>query len=342
MGRAANKLLIALALGARCAGSSFCDDPSFTLEWGDEFDGESLDLTKWSPVCTDISEDASCLPPFPTHSSSNGAECRSASCSASHVGVAAGNLVLTSARDQDNASAWVTGAVKTATKAAWTTDDGAYRVCISAKLPGGGASAGAGQGIWPAHWMMPADDPCDPDEGEMDIFEMVDGSGAAEATYHWQSGWPNETCAYPDGHEEIWGARDLGLGWAQRFHEFAVERSAGRIVFAVNGVVVANSSAYEPPAVGGAFRRRGARGMVAPLGAQGILEDSGAGGEAVPMAAATSADPAPVDDIKLWPIPFYLILNSAVGGGWPGEPDERTLSPTFQLVDYVRLVRAKK
>jgi hypothetical protein len=37
----------------------------------------------------------------------------------------------------------------------------------------------------------------------MDIFEMVDGGGLAEATYHWQTNWPNQTCAYPDGHEEV-------------------------------------------------------------------------------------------------------------------------------------------
>jgi len=31
----------------------------------------------------------------------------------------------------------------------------------------------------------------------------VDGNGLAEATYHWQSNWPNVSCAYPDGHEEV-------------------------------------------------------------------------------------------------------------------------------------------
>ncbi len=59
------------------------------------------------------------------------------------------------------------------------------------------------QGIWPAHWMMPQDDSCDPDEGEMDIMEMVSGDGMAWSTYHWQSNWPAESCAYPDGHLEV-------------------------------------------------------------------------------------------------------------------------------------------
>ena len=50
--------------------------------------------------------------------------------------------------------------------------DPGFRLCVSAKLPGGGGS-GKGQGIWPAHWMMPDDESCDPDEGEIDILEMV-------------------------------------------------------------------------------------------------------------------------------------------------------------------------
>ncbi len=33
---------------------------------------------------------------------------------------------------------------------------------------------------------------------------------------------------------------------------------------------------------------------------------------------------------------FYLILNIAVGGGWPGYPDETTVFPQEMVVDYVR------
>ena len=33
---------------------------------------------------------------------------------------------------------------------------------------------------------------------------------------------------------------------------------------------------------------------------------------------------------------FYLILNIAVGGGWPGFPDETTVFPQEMVVDYVR------
>ena len=35
--------------------------------------------------------------------------------------------------------------------------------------------------------------------------------------------------------------------------------------------------------------------------------------------------------------PFFLILNLAVGGDWPGNPDSNTVFPQSMLVDYVRV-----
>jgi beta-glucanase (GH16 family) len=35
--------------------------------------------------------------------------------------------------------------------------------------------------------------------------------------------------------------------------------------------------------------------------------------------------------------PFFLILNLAVGGDWPGNPDSTTVFPQTMLVDYVRV-----
>lgn len=35
--------------------------------------------------------------------------------------------------------------------------------------------------------------------------------------------------------------------------------------------------------------------------------------------------------------PFFFILNVAVGGNWPGYPDETTMFPVFMAVDYVRI-----
>jgi beta-glucanase (GH16 family) len=35
--------------------------------------------------------------------------------------------------------------------------------------------------------------------------------------------------------------------------------------------------------------------------------------------------------------PFFILLNVAVGGDWPGSPDTTTIFPQQMLVDYVRV-----
>jgi beta-glucanase (GH16 family) len=37
--------------------------------------------------------------------------------------------------------------------------------------------------------------------------------------------------------------------------------------------------------------------------------------------------------------PFFIILNVAVGGDWPGPPDSTTVFPQVMLVDYVRVYK---
>ena len=37
--------------------------------------------------------------------------------------------------------------------------------------------------------------------------------------------------------------------------------------------------------------------------------------------------------------PFFLLLNVAVGGGWPGDPDATSTFPQQMIVDYVRVYR---
>jgi beta-glucanase (GH16 family) len=39
--------------------------------------------------------------------------------------------------------------------------------------------------------------------------------------------------------------------------------------------------------------------------------------------------------------PFFLLLNIAVGGDWPGNPDSTTVFPQTMLVDYVRVYSKK-
>ena len=47
--------------------------------------------------------------------------------------------------------------------------------------------------------------------------------------------------------------------------------------------------------------------------------------------------PADVPDQWIFDHPFYIIMNLAVGGRWPGYPDKTTVFPQFLYVDYVRV-----
>ena len=49
--------------------------------------------------------------------------------------------------------------------------------------------------------------------------------------------------------------------------------------------------------------------------------------------------PADLPPGKPWVFdhPFFIILNVAIGGGWPGNPDTTTVFPQKMLVDYVRV-----
>jgi hypothetical protein len=49
--------------------------------------------------------------------------------------------------------------------------------------------------------------------------------------------------------------------------------------------------------------------------------------------------PADLPAGKTWVYnhPFFIIMNVAVGGGWPGNPDATTVFPQTMLVDYVRV-----
>ena len=43
-----------------------------------------------------------------------------------------------------------------------------------------------------------------------------------------------------------------------------------------------------------------------------------------------------------WDTPYYIILNTAVGGPWPKPPTASTIFPTYHIVDSVRVVQAPK
>ena len=62
-------------------------------------------------------------------------------------------------------------------------------------------------------------------------------------------------------------------------------------------------------------------------------------GKTVLNRTSAAANAGNASDPELWPMPFFLILNSALGGPWPGEPTAATALPAYHVVDYVRVAR---
>jgi beta-glucanase (GH16 family) len=52
----------------------------------------------------------------------------------------------------------------------------------------------------------------------------------------------------------------------------------------------------------------------------------------------TPAD-VPAGSTWVYDHPFFMLLNVAVGGGWPGSPDGSTVFPQTMKVDYVRVYK---
>jgi len=147
----------------------------------------------------------------------------------------------------------------------------------------------AGQGIWPAFWMLGTDGGW-PDGGEIDIMENIGREpGIAHATVH----GPGYS-----GDRGISQSYSLPAGqrFADDFHVFAVEWAQTGIQFFVDGHL---------------YHR------VTPA--------------SIPKGAAW-----------VFSHPFFLLLNVAVGGSWPGSPDTTSSFPQKMLVDYVRVYQHRQ
>jgi beta-glucanase (GH16 family) len=138
---------------------------------------------------------------------------------------------------------------------------------IRARLP-------AGQGLWPAFWMLPSTQKSLP---EIDVMEVL---GQETDVLHFNFHYRDDTGQRRKDDSSI-STPDLSDDW----HVFAVEWSPERIVWYFDGT---EQWRYE-------------------------------------------------DVAHIPKEPMYLILNLAVGGNWPGDPDETTRFPAELAVDYVRV-----
>jgi beta-glucanase (GH16 family) len=168
---------------------------------------------------------------------------------------------------------------------------------IHAKMP-------TGKGIWPALWMLPQDEKYGgwAASGEIDILEAKGHEPTKVlGTLHFGSGWPANAEA-----SKTYMLPDKGT--IADFHVYSLEWEPSQIRWAVDGHVYATQSFWWSSS----------------------KRDAGKG-----------AKPAGEQDLNAWPAPFnqpfYLVMNVAVGGKFPGNPDKTTAFPAEMIVDYVRV-----
>ncbi|WP_160032069.1 carbohydrate binding domain-containing protein [Paenibacillus sp. An7] len=155
------------------------------------------------------------------------------------------------------------------------------------------------QGMWPAFWMMPTDEAHYggwPASGEIDIMELIGGEDSHNKIY---STLHYDSVKSDGSHGHDQGSITLpdGESFADDYHDFQVEWLPGMIRFSVDGKVHHEVTNWQTKA---------------------------------PGQPEYYTFPAPFDR------PFYLILNLAVGGDWPGSPNDDFTSEAMN-VDFVRV-----
>ena len=236
------------------------------LTWHDEFDGKagaSFDRAKWKP---DIGGDG-----FGNQERELYTEAANAALDG------AGHLVIT-ARAEQGGPCWYGTCLYTSgrlkTKELFTQAYGRFEARI--RIP-------KGQGMWPAFWLLGANDDKVgwPDCGEIDIMENI---GREPTLVHGTIHGPGYSGA--DGIGEA-----APLPSPEEFHVYAVDWQRDEIRWSVDD--------HE-------YNRLTPANL--PKGTKWVFDH-----------------------------PFFLLLNLAVGGEWPGDPDATSTFPQQLVVDYVRV-----
>ena len=277
------------------------------LVWSDEFDGHAINSQNWT-------HEVNC-----DGGGNQEKQCYTDSADNSYLADGMLNIVALPA-EEGAAQPYTSARMITRYKA-----DFKYgRVEMRAKVP-------AGQGSWPAFWMMPTDEEYGewPRSGEIDIFEAVnlgvtDAEGNVESnvhgTLHYGKSWPDNSSS---GQSY---SLDDGANPADGFHTYAIEWQEGEIRWYMDGYLYATQ---RESAV-----RYNSKDEAVGLAHKGWFTEYY---EQVSGELKTFWDTAPFDK------EFYLILNFAVGGSWPENVNELGVDATafhadnkFE-VDYVRV-----
>jgi beta-glucanase (GH16 family) len=160
------------------------------------------------------------------------------------------------------------------------------------------------QGMWPAFWMLGNNIATinSPACGELDLMEHIDGNDPPP--YFGYTGPP------------------LGYDWI-----------AGSVHGGTLSTPIGGSQTYHPTNFSAADWHT--YGMIwTPGSVQYYVDDP------VNNIYATFTPTNSDFNSTTWPFdqgPQFIILNLAIGGDWPGPPDNTTVFPQEMLVDYVRI-----
>ena len=258
------------------------------VEWQivfeDDFDGASLDAAKWNVDTGDGCPDLCGW-------GNNELQVYDAN----NITVAGG--ILSIEGREELAGGYTSGRLNTNGK----FDFQYGRVEVSARVP-------AGQGIWPAIWLLHSDPSIYgpwPLSGEIDIMEAFNygvNDARTQSTTHYGLPTPpfNGTSS----------STDLSINADLNFHEYAVEWEKDKIRFFIDGQHYQTQNSdnwftYYPADEGGLYD---------PFGPYTLgLED------------------APFDQA------FHLLINFAIGGNPVGDPNAATIFPQTLDIDYVRI-----
>ncbi|MFT6899682.1 MAG: beta-glucanase (GH16 family) [Paraglaciecola sp.] len=277
----------------------------WTLVWRDEFTGSNIDLNNWEL-------EVNCW-----GGGNNEQQCYTGQ--SKNARVHDGLLDIVAYREDFTGPAEINGDAANTTTLPYTSarlrsmhkGDWTYgRFEIRAKLP-------AGQGTWPAIWMLPTDYVYGgwAASGEIDIMEAVnlkaqsDDVGAVpgtpesrvHGTLHYGKTWP----------ENVYSGTSFSLGEngdpADDFHEYALEWEEGEIRWYVDDIH------YATQKKSGWYSQ--------------YVDDNGD--------LVNGAGSAPFDQ------DFHMMLNLAVGGAWAGSVNEtgidESVFPQTLSIDYVRV-----
>ncbi len=180
-------------------------DQYTTLVWQDEFDGTALDSTRWTPEVRDV---------WYNH------ELEATTGAPGNVRVAGGSLALTAVRELYHDRGYTSGRITTKGKQEFLFG----RLDVRAKLP-------KGKGMWPAIWMLGADEDRVgwPACGEIDIMEL---QGSAPAVVH---ATVHTVATVATGQNTSRPYTVPSGDFADDFHVFSLVRGRDRMEFYVDG-----------------------------------------------------------------------------------------------------------